>query len=69
MPISNTVHRLSDFTRAFCEEYMTGAYGKALASFSCPIIPTACPNWSSWAGRMCGIGSRSSRSWRILPPF
>ena len=38
MSVSETVHRLSDFTRAFCELSMTGKYGQDLASSFCAIV-------------------------------
>lgn len=38
MAISDTVHRLSDFTREFCTRSMTGQYGQALAKDFCAIV-------------------------------
>ena len=38
MPISNTVHRLSDFTRNFAAHSLDGQYGRALANDYCALI-------------------------------
>ena len=38
MPISETVKRLSDFTRAFAERSLDGQYGRALANDYCALI-------------------------------
>ncbi len=38
MHISETVHRLSDFTRAFCEKSLAGEYGRALANDYCALV-------------------------------
>ena len=41
MPISTTVHRLSDFTREFCERSLDGQYGRALAQDYCALVDPA----------------------------
>lgn len=38
MPISNTVKRLSDFTRTFAEQSLNGQYGRALANDFCALV-------------------------------
>ena len=38
MPISNTVHRLSDFTRDFAARSLDGQYGRALANDYCALV-------------------------------
>ena len=38
MPVSHTVHRLSDFTREFCERSLNGQYGRALAGDYCALV-------------------------------
>ena len=38
MPISNTVKRLSDFTRTFAEQSLNGKYGRALAQDFCALV-------------------------------
>jgi len=38
MPISEKVHRLSDFTREFCKRSLDGEYGRALAGDFCALV-------------------------------
>ena len=38
MHISDTVHRLSDFTRDFCERSMDGEFGRALKNSYCALV-------------------------------
>ena len=40
MPISDTVKRLSDFTRTFAEQSLNGQYGRALAKDFCALVDT-----------------------------